>query len=123
MVGSVVDCVNTDSVDAELLELYNVTLATSGISDRVLSRRRASGLVVDTTDVETIIASKESCKLSVRAYDCMVEEKWERTISLDRDRCDGALRGRSGDRCREDSSNGSGLHCDGECGVEDITVG
>lgn len=67
MVGRVVNRVDADGVDAELLELGNVTLAARGIGNRVLSIGCAAWLVVDTADVETLIASKESCTgVSVR---------------------------------------------------------
>jgi hypothetical protein len=65
VVGSVVDGVDADSVDTKLLELCNVALAAISISDGVFGRRRASGLVIDTADVETLIASKESYTVSV----------------------------------------------------------
>jgi hypothetical protein len=59
VVGAVVDSVDTDGVDAELLELLNVALAASLIGDGVLCIGGAAGLVVDTADVETLVASKE----------------------------------------------------------------
>jgi hypothetical protein len=77
VIGRVVDRVDTDGVDAELLELLNVTLATGDISDGILCIRSAAyllsvlmlssvvdertGLVVDTADVEALVASEESC--------------------------------------------------------------
>jgi hypothetical protein len=67
VVRSVVDGVHTDGVDAERLELLNVALATSSVGDWVLSIRCAARLVVDTTDVETLVASEESCQLSAKS--------------------------------------------------------
>lgn len=61
VVRGVVDGVDTDSVDSKLLELGNVALAASGVSDWVLCVGGATGLVVDTTNVKAIVASKESC--------------------------------------------------------------
>lgn len=61
MVGGVVDRVDTDGVDSQLLELGNVSLASGGVCDGVFGAGRASGLVIDTTDVEALIASEESC--------------------------------------------------------------
>ena len=63
MAGSVVDSVDTNGVDAELLEVLDVSHAAVLISKRVLGVRRATGLVVDTTDVEAVVASEESVAL------------------------------------------------------------
>jgi hypothetical protein len=60
VVGRVVDCVDTDGVDAQLLELYDITLAGCGIGDRVNQVRGATGLVVHTTHVESAVAIEES---------------------------------------------------------------
>lgn len=77
MVSGVVDSVHTNGVDAEFLEKGDVALATSYVGDGVLRVGRAAfllsvskmlsvvmhhtRLVVDTTDVETLVASEESC--------------------------------------------------------------
>jgi hypothetical protein len=61
VVGSVVDSVDADSVDTELLELGDVTLAAVCVCDGVLGLSRATWLIVDTADVEAFVASKESC--------------------------------------------------------------
>jgi hypothetical protein len=66
MVGSVVYSVDADGVDTKLLELFDVTLAAFFIRNRILGIRCASGLVVDTADAETLVASKESYRQSVR---------------------------------------------------------
>jgi len=60
VVGSVVDSVHTDSVDSQLLELYDITLAAIDVRNGILSTRRAAWLVVDTTNVKALITSKES---------------------------------------------------------------
>lgn len=60
MVGAVVDSVDADGVDTELLELLNVALAARLVGNGVLCIGSATGLVVNTTDVETLVASKES---------------------------------------------------------------
>jgi hypothetical protein len=62
VVGRVVDGVDADSVDTELLELGDVTLAAVSVGDGVLGVGRAAGLVVYTADVEAFVASKESCR-------------------------------------------------------------
>lgn len=59
----VVDRVDTDGVQTELLELGNVTLATIGISDGVSQVRGATGLVVDTANIETVISLEEGIAL------------------------------------------------------------
>lgn len=63
VVDAVVNSVDTDGVDAKLLEVLDVTLATSLVGQRVLSVRRATGLVVDTTDVEAVVAGEEGVAL------------------------------------------------------------
>lgn len=60
VVGGVVDSVDTDGVDAQLLELYNITLAGCGIRDRIDQVGGATGLVVYTTHVESAVAIEES---------------------------------------------------------------
>ncbi len=60
VVGRVVNGVDTDRVDAELLEVLDVTLAASGIGNGIFGCGGATGLVVNTADVETRIASEES---------------------------------------------------------------
>lgn len=65
MVGGVVDRVDTDGVDSQLLELGNVSLASRSVCNGVFGARRASRLVIDTTDVEALIASEESYRMLV----------------------------------------------------------
>ena len=60
VVSTVVNSVDTDGVDAELLELGDVTLAALLISNGVLCVGCATGLVVNTTDVEALVAGPES---------------------------------------------------------------
>jgi hypothetical protein len=60
VVRSVVNGVHTDGVDTKALELLDVALAASSVGDGVLSIRCATWLVVDTADVETLVASEES---------------------------------------------------------------
>lgn len=62
VVLGVVDGVDTDGVDAKLLELGNVTAADGGIGQGVDVLGRTTGLVVNTTDVETVAAGPESWK-------------------------------------------------------------
>lgn len=79
-------------------------------------------LVVDTTDVETLVALPESC-VRVSFYSSYsMQIIRQRTISLDGDGCnistllDGS--GRARDRCGKDASdgsNGGGLHGDSGC--------
>lgn len=64
VVGRVVDAVDTDGVQAKLLELGNVTLARLGVGNGVFVGRRSTGLVVDTTDVETLSAGEKGCDRS-----------------------------------------------------------
>jgi hypothetical protein len=85
MVGSVVNGVHANSVNAELRELCNVALAARSIGDRILCVGCAAcpsrsvlvfsdkemlshtWLIVDTTDVKTLVACEESCTVSVHS--------------------------------------------------------
>jgi len=59
VVSGVVDGVNTDSVDPQFLKLYNISRAGGGISNRIDQVGGSTGLVVNTTDVESSIALEE----------------------------------------------------------------
>jgi hypothetical protein len=61
VVGGVVDRVDTDGVDAQLLELGDVTLAAVDIGDGVCEVGAATGLVIDATDVEAVATLEEGC--------------------------------------------------------------
>ena len=60
MLSSVVNGVDSDSVDAQLLEFRDISLATVGIGDRISDVGGATGLIVDATNVESVISGKES---------------------------------------------------------------
>lgn len=60
VVRSVVDGVDTDGVDAQLLELGNVTRASGDVGNGVDEGGGAAGLIVDATDVEPCASSEES---------------------------------------------------------------
>ena len=60
MVGGVVDRVDTDGVDTQLLELGDVPGAAGLIGNGVCEVRAATGLVVDATNVETVVSLEES---------------------------------------------------------------
>lgn len=61
MVGGVVDGVDSHGVNAELLEVANITLAAGFIGNGVDDLGGSSGLVVNTTDVETVVSGEECC--------------------------------------------------------------
>merc|ERR1712087_260617 len=61
MVLAVVDSVDTDSVDAESLELLDVAAQSLGVEQRVFCLSGTSRLVSNTTDVETLAASGVEC--------------------------------------------------------------
>jgi len=63
MVLGVVDRVHTDGVETEVLELLDVALAAIGISDGIGELGGATGLVVNTTDVETVVALEKGIAL------------------------------------------------------------
>jgi hypothetical protein len=60
MISSVVDRIDSDGIDAQLLEFLEISLASLCVSDRVNNVGRSTRLVVNTTDVEALISSKES---------------------------------------------------------------
>jgi hypothetical protein len=60
VISLVVDSVDANNVDAELLEVLDITLANIGIGERILVSRGTTGLVVDTSEVESVLASPES---------------------------------------------------------------
>jgi hypothetical protein len=61
VVCGVVHSVDSDGVDAQLLEFHDISLASSGVSDGVSDIRRSSRLVINASDVETAASGKESC--------------------------------------------------------------
>ena len=84
MVGGVVYGVHADSVDAQLLELLDIALAAVDVGNGVLSLRGATGLVVDTADVEAVLAGPEGCNLMLVEFG-LASEKSTRTIALNGD--------------------------------------
>jgi len=60
VIGLVIDGVNTNNVDAELLEVLDITLADLGVGQRILISGSTTRLVVDTSEVKALIASPES---------------------------------------------------------------
>jgi hypothetical protein len=62
VIGCVVDGVDTDGIDAQFLELDDITLAAVGIGNGVGQIGGATRLVVNATDVESVIAGEECCK-------------------------------------------------------------
>ena len=57
---SVVDGVYSNSVDAQLLKLSNISCAAGGIGDGICQIGGTTRLVVDATDVESVVSSEES---------------------------------------------------------------
>jgi hypothetical protein len=55
----VVDGVDTNGVDSEVGKVGNVTLADVGISEGIRVSSGATGLVVDSTQVEALLAGPE----------------------------------------------------------------
>lgn len=107
MVGAVVYGVHTDSVDAQLLELLDIALATVNVGDRVLSLRGATGLVVNTADVEAVLTGPEGCSKSlVRVR--LASAKSTRTIALDGDLRHAAGAGARGSGLELSRSGGGG---------------
>jgi len=67
VVGSVVDSVDTDSVDAELLELVNVALAASSVGDGVLS---IGGTTCGMLVVDIAVSCARTCLAGSRHRGC-----------------------------------------------------
>jgi hypothetical protein len=84
VVGGVVYGVDAHSVDAQLLELLDIALAAVDVGDGVLSLRGATGLVVNTADVETVFTGPEGCSRSLVRVG-LVSGRCSRTIALDGD--------------------------------------
>lgn len=62
VVLGVVDNVYTNGVDAEVLEVLDVTLADAGVGERVKVLGVTARLVVNTTEEETLVVGIESCR-------------------------------------------------------------
>jgi len=82
VVLGVVDGVDANSVDAEVLELLDVALALLGVGQGVLVGRGTAGLIVDATDVESVLASPEGCALRVSTRRVRRPGRAERTVPL-----------------------------------------
>jgi hypothetical protein len=61
VVCGVVDGVDSDGVDAQLLEIFNVTSAARRVGNGISNIGRTTRLIVDTTDIESIVSGEESC--------------------------------------------------------------
>ena len=114
VVGCVVNSVDTDGVDAKLLEFGDVALAACYIGDGVLRIRCTTGLVVDTTDVEALAALPESCECVSAMSSARSLLLRKRTIALDGDGCDiSTLLDGSGRSASNSGGEGAGDDCDG----------
>lgn len=65
VVGSVVDSIDTDGIDAQLLKFCNVSLAAGLIGNGISQIGGATRLVVDASNIETVVASEEGWKVLV----------------------------------------------------------
>ena len=65
MIGTVVDSIDADGIDAQLLKFCNVSLAASLIGNGVSQIGRATRLVVDASNIEAVVAGEEGCKVLV----------------------------------------------------------
>jgi hypothetical protein len=61
VVLGVVYRVDTDSIDAQVLEALDVSRARVGIGKGIKIGRRATGLVVDAPNIESLLSGPESC--------------------------------------------------------------
>lgn len=69
MVSGVVNSVDSHGVDTEVLEPLNVSVANLGVSQRVNDLGRSTGLVVDTLDVESLVAHEEGVALDLNGVE------------------------------------------------------
>jgi hypothetical protein len=60
VVCGVINSVDTNGVDAQFLEYWNVTIAAICVCDRVGNLGGSTWLVVEATDVETVTVGEES---------------------------------------------------------------
>jgi hypothetical protein len=60
VIGGIVDGVDANRVESKLFEVGNVSLARFDISNRIDDIRRATRLIVDAFDVESLVTSKKS---------------------------------------------------------------
>jgi hypothetical protein len=65
MVGTVVDSVDTDGIDAQFCKFCNISFAAGLISNGVRQIGGSTRLIVNATNVETLISSKEGCRMLV----------------------------------------------------------
>jgi hypothetical protein len=107
VVGAVVYGVHTDSVDAQLLELLDIALAAVDVGDGVLSLRGATGLVVNTADVEAVLTGPEGCGQSLVIVGLASGDS-TRTIALDGDLGHAAGAGGRGSGLELSRSGGGG---------------
>lgn len=66
MVSTIVDGIDTDDIDAKILELGNIALADGSIGQRVSVGRSTARLVVDTTEVKACFTLPESLGMLAR---------------------------------------------------------
>jgi hypothetical protein len=85
VLGRVVDSVDTDGIDAQLLELDDISLTAVGIGNGVSQVGGATGLIVDATDIESVVACEECCDDMSVCWPTIVTVG-KRTIAFDRDR-------------------------------------
>jgi hypothetical protein len=107
VVGGVVYSVHTNSVDAQLLELFDIALAAVGVGDGVLSVRGAAGLVVNTANVEALVTGPESWSLALAEVG-PVSEQLTHTVALDGDLGHAAGAGASGSGLEVGRGGGGG---------------
>ena len=60
MVCGVINSVDTNGVDAQFFEFWNVSIATLRVCDGIGNLGGSTWLVVEAADVETVTAGKES---------------------------------------------------------------
>jgi hypothetical protein len=65
VVYSIVDSVDTDGVQAKLLEFGDITRTGGGIGQGVHELRRSSWLIVDAADIESVVSLEESWNMLV----------------------------------------------------------
>jgi hypothetical protein len=82
MIGAVIDRIDSDGVHAELLEVWDITLAYGRVGERVDNLRATTGLVVDAAQVKSGGTRPECCTKLVSLVKCRTSRGSMHTIAF-----------------------------------------
>ncbi len=63
MLGAVIDCVYSNSVDSQSLELFNISFQVIDVQQRILSAGRSTWLIRDAANIEPFAICPEGCSI------------------------------------------------------------